>query len=138
MEGLTPRCFHNVEETHFQWARSLGEQYNTIWNELEKYNEQVKIDGKVWLPPRDASGSSYGPEWKTLGLQDRGVWDEEKLRYFPKTVSLLKEVEAPSCEVFFAKQGPNSGILPHTDKNNFIITCHIPLSVRCIIFAIII
>ena len=35
----------------------------------------------------------------------------------------------PSCEVFFAKQGPRSGILPHTDKNNFIITCHIPVIV---------
>lgn len=35
----------------------------------------------------------------------------------------------PSCEVFFAKQGPRSGILPHTDKNNFIITCHLPVDV---------
>ena len=45
------------------------------------------------------------------------------------TVKALTSAGVPSCEVFFAKQGPNSGIVPHSDKNNFIITCHLGLDV---------
>lgn len=83
----------------------------------------------LWLPPRDSSGTAYGPQWKTLGLQDRGVWDDHAEANFPRTIKCLRDCQVPSCEVFFAKQGANSGILPHSDKNNFIITCHIPLVV---------
>jgi hypothetical protein len=74
----------------------------------------------------------------------RGVWDGENVNYFPRTVELIKELQVPSCEAFFAKQGhytyiiiiyfnicrctaPRSGIAPHSDKNNFIITSHLGL-----------
>merc|ERR1711871_1042895 len=67
--------------------------------------------------------------WKTMGLQDRGKWDEERMEFFPKTKKILTSLKVPSCEVFFARQGPKSGIKSHTDKNNFIITCHIGLDV---------
>ena len=85
-------------------------------------------DGE-WLGPRDTTGNHYGPEWKTLGLQDRSVWSEELREEFPETIAALERNGVPSCEVFFAKQGANSGLLAHSDKNNFIMTCHLGLDV---------
>jgi hypothetical protein len=173
VKGLTAKCFFDPEE--YSWSKGLGERYKDILQELQKYeSKQVQrmiSEGQTWLPPRDTSGNAYGPEWRTLGLQDRSVWDEEKLQDFPLTVGLLKDLKVPSCEVFFAKQGvvsvilnysiaPNtrhmysiaydnqnthkllfgatslffdagakSGIKPHSDKNNFICTCHVALDV---------
>jgi hypothetical protein len=107
VKGLTAKCFFDPEE--YSWSKGLGERYKDIFQELQKYeSKQVQrmiSEGQTWLPPRDTSGNAYGPEWKTLGLQDRSVWDEEKLQDFPLTVGLLKDLKVPSCEVFFAKQG---------------------------------
>ena len=128
--GLTPKTFHDMN-LH-QWALKLEPHYQEILMEVNNYNkyqEETSSLNNVWLPPRDASGVAYGPEWRTLGLQDRGVWDENRIKYFPRTVQLMKDVEAPSVEVFFARQGPKSGIQPHSDRNNFIITCHLGLEV---------
>ena len=134
VEGLSAMPFHQTES--FPWALSLEEHAAEIWKELSDYNNAQKaIQRKTlsaeseWLPPRDTAGSAYGPEWKTLGLQDRSVWDDGRVLEFPRTVKLLKQFNVPSCEVFFAKQGPKSGIKPHSDKNNFIITCHLALDV---------
>ena len=57
-----------------------------------------------WLGPRDTSGTHYGPEWKTLALQDRSVWDADRIQDFPRTVGAMQRLRAPSCEAFFAKQ----------------------------------
>eukprot|EP00596_Hydrurales_sp_CCMP1899_P010273 CAMPEP_0119042770 /NCGR_PEP_ID=MMETSP1177-20130426/16145_1 /TAXON_ID=2985 /ORGANISM="Ochromonas sp, Strain CCMP1899" /LENGTH=333 /DNA_ID=CAMNT_0007009775 /DNA_START=224 /DNA_END=1225 /DNA_ORIENTATION=+ len=134
VEGLSAMPFHNTEA--FPWALSLEAHYTEILKELEVSNvKQKKIQRQLmtaeseWLPPRDISGGAYGPEWKTLGLQDRSNWDEDRILEFPRTVELVKQFKVPSCEVFFAKQGPKSGIKSHSDKNNFIITCHLALDV---------
>ena len=102
--------FHDTEA--FPWALSLQENYKEVLDELNKSNMKQKANQRRtfssesdWLPPRDTAGSAYGPEWKTLGLQDRSVWDEDRVLEFPRTVQLLKQFNVPSCEVFFAKQG---------------------------------
>ena len=38
-------------------------------------------------------------------------------------------MDVPSSEVFFARQSPNTGIKPHTDNTNFILTGHLGLIV---------
>lgn len=37
--------------------------------------------------------------------------------------------QAPSVEVFFAKQAAKTGIKPHSDNTNFILTTHLGLDV---------
>ena len=65
-----------------------------------------------------------------ISTQDRSVWDQDlALKEFSKTAKLMIDNKVPSCECFFAKQGPRSGLKPHSDKNNFIITCHLALDV---------
>jgi hypothetical protein len=110
VEGLSAMPFHQIDT--FPWALSLEEHAAEILKELSHYNTQQKAIQRQtlsaeseWLPPRDTAGSAYGPEWKTLGLQDRSVWDDDRVLEFPGTVKLLKQFNVPSCEVFFAKQG---------------------------------
>lgn len=110
VEGLCAKPFHEIEL--FPWALRLEEHSGEILKELKEniikqkaIRQQLMSSESEWLSPRDTAGSAYGPEWKTLGLQDRSVWDEEKIYDFPVTVKLLKEFNVPSCEVFFAKQG---------------------------------
>lgn len=123
VQGLSAMPFHETED--FPWAVSLQEHSVEIWKELSDYN--AKADAmksrfapteSEWLPPRDSAGTAYGPEWKTLGLQDRSVWDEERILDFPVTVKLLKQFNVPSCEAFFAKQGNYA-------NSNFFLICHI-------------
>ena len=138
VEGLSATCFHDL--AIHPWAENLESKHMEILTELQSYHKRHSADIPTinaltgnfvgdWLPPRDSAGNSYGPEWKTLGLQDRSVWDEDRVKEFPHTVQILQDLDVPSCEVFFAKQGPKSGIKPHSDKNNFIITCHLALDV---------
>lgn len=110
VEGLSAMPFHDTET--FPWALNLQDHYKEVLEELNKSNIKQKANQRLtfsaesdWLPPRDTAGSAYGPEWKTLGLQDRSVWDEDRVLEFPRTVELLKQFNVPSCEVFFAKQG---------------------------------
>lgn len=39
----------------------------------------------------------------------------------------LQKLDVPSSEVFFARQSPKTGIKPHTDNTNFILTGHLGL-----------
>jgi aspartate beta-hydroxylase len=146
VEGLTATPFHDV--SNFAWTKGLEDNYKLIRDELVAYEykrRSMPVSAEVglqlaptgsgqqgdgeWLGPRDTSGTHYGPEWKTLGIQDRSAWDAELTREFPRTIELMISLKVPSCEVFFAKQGPRSGLKPHSDKNNFIMTCHLALDV---------
>eukprot|EP01039_Chlorochromonas_danica_P001547 gene1547-1685_t len=157
VDGLSVQCFHDM--SRYSWTKPLEASYEVILNELINYENQRRLSSTIatttttttpsherdlsqlkptgdgllgdgyWLGPRDTSAGSYGPEWRTLGLQDRSVWNPELVPYFPKTVEIVEKLAVPACEVFFSKQGPHSGIKPHSDRNNFIITCHLGLDV---------
>ena len=136
--GLRAICFHNVED--FTWIPGLEAKSDIIMEELIEYEfrrregtskkafkkkgvsldrdfiQTIKPSGDggegdgEWLGPRDTTGNHYGPEWKTLGLQDRverGARGE-----FPETIRALESNGVPSCEVFFAKQGPIAACYP--------------------------
>jgi Aspartyl/Asparaginyl beta-hydroxylase len=129
--GLSEGPFFDVNNGKFRWLEKLQENAHIVQDEVREFlkNEREhKIESELWKGPRFV-GTHYGPEWKTLGLQDRGLWDGENVDSFPKTVKLLHECKAPSCEAFFARQGPHSGIQAHSDLNNFILTAHLAIDV---------
>ena len=132
IEGIQPMPFHDIHNGKFQWVLDLEKNCPSIQEEFNIYlknEEKSKRKEEKWLAARNVAGHAYGKEWKTLGLQDRNLWDEENIRLFPETVRLLHDLKVPACEAFFARQGKNSGILPHSDFNNFILTCHLALDV---------
>ncbi len=119
VEGLATMTFHDEKNSQkFPWVAKLEGSSHIVAKELQEFikkDKLKKVESSKWLGPRFeiTGGGHYGNDWKTLGLQDRGLWDGENVNEFPKTIELLKKCKVPSCEVFFARQGPNSGIQPH-------------------------
>jgi aspartate beta-hydroxylase len=110
----------------------LEEHYETIRDELRAALRDPLLEQKgnaIWVAAARDDAEGYGPDWRTLVLQDRCEWEPSNVKLFPKTVDLVKRAATPSVEVFFAKQAPQTGIKPHTDFTNFIMTAHLGLDV---------
>jgi len=132
VKGLRTCAFHDINNGQFEWAKRLEANAHVVQDELQRFlTGGSDQSSSKWLGPRfvQKDNGHYGTEWKTLGLQDRGVWDGENVDAFPQTVALLGDCQVPSCEAFFARQGPRSGIQPHSDLNNFILTAHLAVDV---------
>ena len=84
VEGLRAMPFHDTAS--FPWISALEQNYKVILQELVEFENRRRGGGQselqeltptgeglegdgLWLGPRDTTGSHYGPEWKTLGLQ---------------------------------------------------------------------
>jgi hypothetical protein len=130
VKDVEPVPFHDINNGKFEWVLEMEKSAHLIRQEFQAYVQREAAKGSnQWLSARNTDGLAYGPEWKTLGLMDRNIWDEENMQVFPETVKLLTNLNVPACEAFFARQGANSGILPHSDFNNFILTAHIGIDV---------
>jgi aspartate beta-hydroxylase len=72
-----------------------------------------------------------GSGWTAFRLQRLGVWNTQNVALFPVTTEIIKSLGIPLAVrgVMFAKQVANSGVKPHSDGRNFILTCHLGLSV---------
>ena len=72
-----------------------------------------------------------GSGWSAIRLQRLGQWNSENCQEFPKTYELLKQLNIPLAVrgVCFARQAPGSGVQPHSDGRNFILTSHLGLKV---------
>jgi len=132
IENLLAIPYHDVYNGQFTWMEKLENNYGQIQQEfqLALQNPELETSGNsIWVPAARDDAVAYGPNWRTLVLQDRCEWGEVNCKLFPKTVELLKSVQCPSVEAFFARQPPNTGIKPHTDNTNFILTAHLGIDV---------
>ena len=139
VEGLLAKPFHDIDaaagERGFAWAAALEKQAGVIAAELkaatapDAAEKLARSGSRVWSAAARADAAGYGPEWRTLVLQDRGRWDETNAALFPATVKAVRDARVPSVECFFARQAPGSGIKPHSDGSNFIMTAHLGLDV---------
>ena len=97
--GLDVKAFHDPYE--FSWARSLRNNAKIIQDEFRRVAvlgaDELEMKGNnVWATAANAtSASSYGPDWKTLALMDRCVWDDINTKLFPETTRLLRELQVP-------------------------------------------
>jgi len=120
--------FHDSK--NYDWAMGLEENWKAIQEELlQALGKQAQAGDGKWSAAVREDALAYGPEWRTLVLQDRGRWDDINTQLFPKTTKLVKQFNVPSSEVFFAVQGAKTGIKSHTDNTNFILTGHLGLVV---------
>ncbi len=131
IEGLSATPFHDREQ--HPWAMHLEENWEKIASELREMTAREELLRKgtnVWAKPVVEEANAYGPDWRTLVLQDRD-WDPVNSKLFPVTSALLRDeqIGVPSVEAFFARQSPSSGIKLHTDDCNFILTMHLGLDV---------
>ena len=129
---LTAKPYWDPRGGAFPWMEFLEEHYLTIRDELRCALADPLLEQKgnaIWVAAARDDAEGYGPDWRTLVLQDRCEWEPSNVLLFPKTVDLVKRAATPSVEVFFAKQAPQTGIKPHTDFTNFIMTAHLGLDV---------
>jgi|Transcript_3122 hypothetical protein len=132
IEGLNAIPYHDVYNGNFIWMEILEREHERIQRELEgalANPELATLGNSVWAPAAREEAIAYGPNWRTLVLQDRCQWENVNAQLFPVTTALLKDSKCPSVEVFFARQPPKTGIKPHTDNTNFILTAHLGLDV---------
>ena len=135
VDGLPVRLFYEEPTRDFAWARALEQHAPVVRDEFLSVMQSDVLEregNNVWTglaDIRDASTVAYGPEWRTLGLLDRGVWDPINCRIFPKTAALLKESGTPCVEAFFAKMPAGSSIGAHSDGCNFHLTSHLGVDV---------
>jgi len=131
IDGLDARPFHDPAD--FAWASVLENRWTEIRDELSRAYSSTgrvaKTGNNVWVSAVREEALSYGPDWRTLVLQDRS-WDAKNAKLFPKTTKIVRdEANCPSVEVFFARQAPQTGIAAHSDGCNFIMTAHLALDV---------
>jgi aspartyl/asparaginyl beta-hydroxylase (cupin superfamily) len=126
--GLTPTPYWDVHGGSFPWLEELEKNYQVIRDELLeglKNPDLERVGNAIWVAAARDDAEGYGPDWRTLVLQDRCIWEPTNVSLFPKTAAVVKVANTPSVEVFFAKQAPQTGIKPHTDFTNFIMTSHL-------------
>lgn len=130
VEGLTAKPFWDVasDTSTFPWAAKLEENADIIAKEF-----QAKLDREAALFTGDSAWQNdvMGAGWSAFRLQRLGVWNVENCKEFPKTYELLKSLDIPIAVrgVCFARQAPGSGVQPHSDGRNFILTSHLGLKV---------
>ena len=135
VDGLPVSLFYEEPTRDFPWAHALEQHAQEVRDEFLSvvHSDVLEREGNnVWTglaDIRDATTVAYGPEWRTLGLQDRGVWDPINMRLFPKTVQLLKRSGIPCVEAFFAKMPAGTSIGAHSDGCNFHLTSHLGIDV---------
>ena len=115
--GLTAKPYWDVHGGDFPWLTYLESNHEVIRDELKAALTDPLLAQKgnaVWVSATEArdDAAGYGPDWRTLVLQDRCEWETTNIALFPKTVELITQANAPSVEVFFAKQAPSTGIKP--------------------------
>jgi Aspartyl/Asparaginyl beta-hydroxylase len=129
IEGLTAQPFWDVANMpdQFPWAAKLEENADIIQKEFEAklQDSQMFSSDSAW------QNQVMGGGWSAIRLQRLGVWNEANCRQFPETYELIRSLNIPLAVrgVCFARQAPGSGVQPHSDGRNFILTSHLGLKV---------
>lgn len=126
IEGLTAKPLWETSE--FSWAQALEEKSHIIQTEFEA---KIKRESNLFMGDSSLQNSVMGGGWSAIRLQRLGVWNIENCKEFPKTFKLLKELDIPIAVrgVCFARQAPGSGVKPHSDGRNFILTSHLGIKI---------
>jgi hypothetical protein len=132
IEGLTAQPWWLGVDTDqapvelFPWVGGLAKESAVIAEEL------FQNLGSVSTFRSDSRfAQTMGTGWSAVRLQRFGAWLFDNAMHFPITVGVLKSLNIPLAVrgVMFAKQNSHTGVLPHSDGRNFILTAHVGLKV---------
>ena len=132
VDGLTAKPFWDIasDSVNFPWAAKLEENSHII---IKEFQEKMERDAEKSIFMGDSAWQNgvMGKGWSAFRLQRLGTWNVENCKEFPNTYELLRSLNIPIAirGVCFARQGPGSGVQPHSDGRNFILTSHLGLSI---------
>ena len=135
VDGLTAKPFWDVaaDPESFPWAAELEAKAHIIIEEFESnlLEQDEDDEGRMFSGDSAWQSKVMGTGWSAVRLQRLGVWNTDNCRKFPKTYELLQSLNIPLAVrgVCFARQAPGSGVQPHSDGRNFILTSHLGLKV---------
>ncbi|CAM9149939.1 unnamed protein product [Choristocarpus tenellus] len=121
VKGMRAKPWWNAEE--FPWVKKLEAESHIILDEFNAF-----MDNPLSSFARDSAYSEImGAGWSGVRLQRLGKWIPENCSKFPKSVQLLRNLDIPIAVrgVMFARQVPGTGVSPHSDGRNFILTAHL-------------
>ena len=124
VEGLTASPWWDTSA--FPWVAELEAAAPRIAEEL------ARVEGGASSFACDsAQRSVMGDGWAAVRLQRMGEWKTENTERFPETTAILQGLDIPFAVrgVMFARQVPGTGVAPHSDARNFILTAHLGLKV---------
>lgn len=129
------------DSSNFNWCRSLEARWEIVSEELEAFLQSISTskvedaneERTSWQTSNTALCESTCGFTK-LTIQDyQGTATNIGEMYFPRTLALLSSAVgrdnlAPR-PININCQGPNSGLSPHSDNMNFLLTCHLGLRI---------
>lgn len=133
IDGLTALPYWDITAEEnvklFPWAKKLEENCDIITEELEK--NLADSQSAMFAGDSAWQNNVMGSGWTAVRLQRLGQWNVENCQAFPKTYALLQELQIPLAVrgVCFARQTPQTGVQPHSDGRNFILTTHAALKI---------
>ncbi|CEM34449.1 unnamed protein product [Vitrella brassicaformis CCMP3155] len=112
----------------FPWTAQLERQSPVIQEELRSALDQPR---EYRFAANSAMAQTMGAGWSAFRLQRFGEWIEDNRQKFPRTSALLADLGIPIAMrgVMIARQRAGSGVQPHSDGRNFILTAHLGLQV---------
>lgn len=129
MIGLTANPFWDTsnQSDMFPWANLLETNAHIIQEEFEAN----LLNSRKYTSDSVFQNQVMGEGWSAIRLQRLGEWNNENCKEFPKTYELLRSLNIPFAVrgVCFARQAPKSGVKPHSDGRNFILTSHLGLKI---------
>lgn len=131
IDGLTAKPFWDATSMPelFPWAKELEAKADVIIEEFEsKLNAP---ESEMFASDSAWQTNVMGAGWSAVRLQRFGAWNEANCQQFPETYQLLRSLSIPLAVrgVCFARQAPGSGVQPHSDGRNFILTSHLGLKI---------
>lgn len=133
VDGLTAKPFWDVaaDSEQFPWAQKLEANAHIIIEELQAKLDREALEQSLFAGDSAWQNKVMGAGWSAFRLQRLGVWNGENCKEFPKTTELLRSLNIPFAVrgVCFARQAAGSGVQPHTDGRNFILTSHVGLKI---------
>ena len=68
-----------------------------IWEEFQEVTADAEglaaRGNSIWVAAVRDDALAYGPEWRTLVLQDRGTWEPTNSRLFPRTTKIFTDLQ---------------------------------------------
>jgi len=94
--GLSAVPFPDVHSGAYPWLEEVERQAAVIQEEFKAAMaapESLQSKGnRVWVAAAREDAVEYGPNWRTLVLQDRGIWETTNSALFPRTTQILKDL----------------------------------------------
>lgn len=97
IDGLSAEPFPEVHSGAYPWLEAVEQQAAVILEEFRAAmadgGAALKAKGnKIWVPAARKEAIAYGPAWRTLVIQDRGLWEEDNSRLFPQTKKVFTDL----------------------------------------------